>query len=124
MGWTEEKPLEDGPGGCNCQTKMKTLGMGDMVAVGFGNSYVMRDDFCIYQENTPHWNPDKSSPLSKTIDVMDKNVVLTVADVEKVAAEDPDHDWRIYWYAPLYEAEYQRHRDGVWYCIKTGDGFA
>jgi hypothetical protein len=41
-----------------------------------------------------------------------------------MAAADPDHDWRIYFYAPLYEAEYQRQGDGCWVLIKKGEGFA
>jgi hypothetical protein len=48
----------------------------------------------------------------------------TVGDVEKLAAADPDHDWRIYFYSPMYEAEYQRQGEGAWILVKKGEGFA
>jgi hypothetical protein len=46
----------------------------------------------------------------------------TVADVEKLALADPDHDWRIFFFSPLYEAEYQRQGDGVWVMVKKEPG--
>ncbi|CAG0882202.1 unnamed protein product [Cyprideis torosa] len=44
----------------------------------------------------------------------------TVQDVENQAKADPDNDWRIYFHAPLYEAEYQRQGDGVWVLVMRG----
>lgn len=121
MDWIEEPALEHGPGGCSCQTKFRTLDLDNVVAVGFGNAYVMRGKFCFYQENTPHWNPSNPSPLENEFDVNDTGADPTAGDIEKFAAADHDHDWRIYYVAPLYEATYQRHRDGAWYCIATGE---
>jgi len=48
----------------------------------------------------------------------------TVQTVEDMAKADPDHDWRIYFEAPLYSAEYQRQGEGVWVLIRKGEGFA
>ena len=48
----------------------------------------------------------------------------TVADVERLANRDPNRDWRIWFHAPLYSAEYQRQGEGVWILVKKGDGFA
>ena len=49
---------------------------------------------------------------------------MTGAEAEALAAADPDHDWRISLMGPLREREYQRHEDGAWVLVKTGDGFA
>ncbi len=40
------------------------------------------------------------------------------------AVADPDHDWRIFKFAPLYDAVYQRHAAGQWVLIERGEGFA
>lgn len=77
------------------------------IAVGFGNAGYSKDGVSLWEENGIE---DEEPP--------------TVADVEKLAAADPDHDWRIYFFAPLYEAEYQRQGDGVWALIRKGEGFA
>lgn len=47
---------------------------------------------------------------------------ITVAWVEKIAAADPDRDWRIWFRQPLYDAEYQR-QDGRWVLVSKGEGF-
>jgi hypothetical protein len=41
-----------------------------------------------------------------------------------MAMADPEHDWRIYFYSPMYEAEYQRQGLGVWVLVRKGQGFA
>lgn len=46
----------------------------------------------------------------------------TCADMERKAALDPDHDWRISYYAPLYEAVYQRHGPEHWVLIEALGG--
>lgn len=47
-----------------------------------------------------------------------------VQDVERLALAEPDRDWRIFFFAPMYEAEYQRQGEGVWVLIRKGRGFA
>lgn len=49
---------------------------------------------------------------------------LTGADAEKLAAADPDHDWRIYLHGPLSGREYQRQGDAGWVLIAQDEGFA
>lgn len=49
---------------------------------------------------------------------------VTVADVEALAAADPDHDWRISFDTPMWFGEYQRHGPGVWALVRKGPGFA
>lgn len=80
------------------------------IAVGFGDAGVTRDDETVWSE---------ASSSAETFDDF-----WTVAMVEEMAQADPDHDWRIYFHAPLYEATYQRQGDGVWVLVSKGDGFA
>lgn len=82
--------------------------MDGWIAVGFGYAAVTRDGKEVYSE------PNDG----------DEDKMWTGADAEKVAAADPDHDWRISKYAPLYDAVYQRHGEGQWVLIERGDGFA
>lgn len=78
------------------------------IAVGFGDAGYSRDGEALFSE-------------AGAGDVED---YPTVADVEKLAAADPDHDWRIYFHAPMYDSEYQRQGDGLWVLVKRGEGFA
>ena len=47
----------------------------------------------------------------------------TLADVERIAAADPDHDWRLHISGPLSGQIYQRQPDG-WLFVKIDRGFA
>ena len=78
------------------------------IAVGFGDSGYSMDGTRVSTE------PDHNGEGDE----------VTVADVERMAAENPDHDWRIFFDAPLYSATYQRHRNGKWVLVKKGMGFA
>lgn len=78
------------------------------IAVGFGSANYSRDGVTLWSESP--CDEDQQCP--------------TVADVEALAAADPDHDWRIAFFAPLYDAEYQRQGDGVWVLVSKGPGFA
>ena len=46
----------------------------------------------------------------------------TLADVEKMALEDPDHDWRVLFLAPLYNSTFQRQGPGLWIRVIKGRG--
>jgi hypothetical protein len=48
----------------------------------------------------------------------------TVAEFEAMAAADPDHDWRIQFYAPLSDTTYQRQDTEKWVLVQQGQGFA
>lgn len=105
--WLE--PALDGPApsGClNCPGKPNHLPLGARLGVGFGMCQVTKDNDLVWSEA-----PDDPAPP-----------VLSV--FEAMAAVDPDHDWRCEFIAPLYEAEYQRHGDGLWVLIRRGEGFA
>lgn len=103
-------PAVEGSVAClTCGAGARTdIGMDQMIAVGFGGAGYSRDGEPLFDESA---DPDAEEPP-------------TVGDVEKLALSDPDHDWRIYFYAPLYEAEYQRQGEGVWVLVRKGEGFA
>lgn len=86
-----------------------TLPLDAVIAVGFGAAGYRKDDLC----------SQAPEPLEESEDEY-----LLVSDVEAMAVEDPDHDWRIYFFAPLYEAEYQRQGAGHWVLVSKGHGFA
>ena len=50
--------------------------------------------------------------------------IKSVRDIELIAKEDPDHDWRIEKHGPLHGETFQRHEDDKWVCIESNDGFA
>lgn len=86
----------------------RTLSMDCRIGVGFGHAGYSRDGEEVWRESRKdEWHD-----------------LPTVADVEAIAASDPDHDWRIFFFGPLSEAVFQRQGDGVWVKIKRGIGFA
>lgn len=91
--------------GCGARSDLNTE---RAIAVGFGSAGYSKDGETLWEEGMAGEEDDFPS----------------VADVEALAAADPDHDWRIFFYAPLYEAEYQRQGDGVWVLVSNGQGFA
>lgn len=91
---------------CGCGAR-SDLHMDRMIAVGFGTAGYSKDGKTIWNEQGK-----------------DEEECPTVQQVEELAAKDPDCDWRIFFFAPLYDAEYQRQGEGKWVLIKKGDGFA
>ncbi len=87
---------------------LSDLPMERVIAVGFGSATATCDDRQVYSEGS----------------LDDDAEFWTVADVEKLAAADPDHDWRISFHAPLYSAVYQRQGDAAWVLVEKGQGFA
>jgi hypothetical protein len=109
-GWEKLPPVNAGAVACrNCGCGAHSdLEMDRVIAVGFGSAGYSRDGETL-------WSEDHA---------MDESEYPTVAHVEELAKADPDHDWRIFFYAPLYEAEYQRQWDKVWVLVRKGEGFA
>jgi hypothetical protein len=108
----ERLPAVEGSIAClTCGSGAKSdLSMERMIAVGFGDAGYTKDGLGVWSESDAAADSEDDFPV--------------VADVEKLAAADPDHDWRIYFYSPMYEAEYQRQGEGVWVLVKKGEGFA
>ncbi len=85
------------------------LAMDRHICVGFGSAGYSKD-------GTPLWDEQEANG--------DFDACHTVAHVEALAVADPDHDWRIYFYGPMYSAEYQRQGEAVWVLVKKDEGFA
>jgi len=91
---------------CGCGSH-DTMSMDAILAVGFGDVNVTCDDKCVYSET-----------------VVENEQFWTGQNAEDAASKDPDHDWRVHFYAPLYEAHYQRQGEKHWVLVDKGQGFA
>ena len=93
--------------GClNCGLMHTELPPDAILGVGFGQASLTRDGRTIWYEGSE-----------------DFESLISCADAEKLAAADPEHDWRIFYLGPLSDKEYQR-QDGKWILVRTGMGFA
>lgn len=92
---------------CGCGPKNALHG-GREIAVGFGSAGYKKDGVILWEEAQ-----DPEAEEFPTVD-----------SVEALAKDDPDHDWRIFFFAPLYEAEYQRQGANTWVLVRKGEGFA
>jgi hypothetical protein len=79
-----------------------------VIAVGFGIAQAFRDSDLIYSED----------PQGEFEDAM------TVAQLEKLAAAEPEHDWRIVKHGPLHGETFQRQGPALWVCVESNQGFA
>ena len=108
----EKLPAVTNPGyrsGClNCGPQPVGLPLEADLCVGFGSCTVTKDGQGIYDEGMLR-NGEDAPTLQK---------------FEDMAKADPDHDWRVQFFQPLSETEYQRHGDGAWVLVKRGEGFA
>lgn len=112
MNWTKLEPVrsEDINRGCICCSHIEQVAHLDTeIAVGFGMANCTRDGEQVYDGEA---------------DYMQGNEPKTVNDMEKLAAEDPDHDWRITLFAPLHGEVYQRHDIERWVLVESNTGFA
>lgn len=108
--WKKLPAIEGKYGGClNCGPRPDFLPMDYEIGVGFGYAGLVVDDLEVWNEFEVERNNDK---------------YMTVAEAEALAAEDPDHDWRIILEAPLSSRTYQRHGPEQWALVEQGMGFA
>ena len=118
MAWEKQPAIKSKGAACLCcGTPTDIFPLDGTIAVGFGSANVTKDGECIYDEPQIYYD-DKGEPVEP------KDPYWTGADAEKAALADPDHDWRISKYGPMYSAEYQRHAPGQWVLVERGDGFA
>ena len=108
MTWTKQPPIKGTIRGCFHNPIYDIAPMGMLIAVGFGYAKVTKDFKTVYNE-MDHENPEE---------------YWTTQDAENEALKDPDHDWRIVLYAPLYGRIFQRQGDGEWVLIGENEGFA
>ena len=104
--WTKLPPIEAHYGGClNCSPRPATFPPEGVIAVGFGYA-------ALHKDGEPVWSE------GDTADDM------ACADAEDLAAQDPDHDWRVVLHGPLGGRTYQRHGPGEWVLVEMNQGFA
>lgn len=84
------------------------MSMKDVIAVGFGMAIVTRDGETLLDGEDAYHNKDNG---------------LRVSDAEALAADDPDHDWRIEMHGPMGGSIYQRHGIKQWVYVKRVPGF-
>ncbi len=105
--WKREKPLSKKQAGLRseceyCGPQPVVLSMDAILAVGFGGVTVRKDDKII-------WSGDDEEKK--------------LEEIENLATNDPEHDWRIEFYAPLSSTVYQRQGRWQWMLIEKGKGF-
>jgi len=93
--------------GClNCPPVRRQAPLYTVVAVGFGFAAIKRDDEFVYMEEA---NCKRHRRLRS---------------FEKMARNDPNHDWRLILDTPLRGREYQRQGYNDWILIRSDKGFA
>jgi len=109
MNWKKIKPFQGNIyQGCLCCPPVTRIASLDtVVAVGFGDAHISKDNQIIYMETGNEDEPPR-----------------TLAEFEAMAKKDPDHDWRLVLFAPLRGREYQRHDNDKWVLIDSNMGFA
>lgn len=106
--WKKEPAIEGKHGGClNCGPRPSYFPADARIAVGFGGAALMRDGVAVWEEQDGEWEDCMSG-----------------AQAEAMAAQDPDHDWRIELFGPLSGRTYQRHGANEWALIEQNAGFA
>jgi len=107
MTWEKLPPLEGKQNPCaNCPPILAEADPEKIIAVGFGDACVTCDGEEVYREPQD-----------------DFGKIWDFAKAERVAAKDPDHDWRAVLYGPLHGETYQR-QDGKWLLVEKNEGFA
>ena len=90
--------------------------MNMMIAVGFGDALVTKDDEIIYSEiNIELFNQTHEANLLP---------YWRVQDAENEARKDPDHEWTIDMQGPLQGKTYKRMGEDNWVLIDSNKGFA
>jgi hypothetical protein len=86
-----------------------------LLGVGFGDCTVTKDGEHVWSE----------SQAEQDVRASGREALLWEGqDAEDAAAKDPNHDWRVHFFAPLYEATYQRQGVKHWPLVEKGLGFA
>jgi hypothetical protein len=77
------------------------------IGVGIGYAALTRDGETVYEE-----------------DHTGQRDLMTVAQAERLAQREPDHDWRIHLVAQLEDRHYRRERAGRWVIYERGYGMS
>lgn len=118
MTWQKRPAIKSGGPACLCcGTPTDLFPMDGVIAVGFGEASVTKNGLSVYDEPQVYLD-DNGEPIDEDLQYW------TGADAEKAAEADPDHDWQISKYGPMYSAVYQRHGPGQWVLVERSAGFA
>lgn len=121
MPWEELPQVKKGKlhiGCFSCSTASYELDLNRRLTVGFGSVVVTKDGAEIYTESD--WR--RRHNITGDNDYYESYPQAYY--IEGMAANDPDHDWRITFYGALHGETYQRHKDGKWVCVESNKGFA
>jgi hypothetical protein len=83
------------------------LSLQSVIGVGHGYAALTRDGEPVFEENGK-----------------DFEELMTVADAEKLADQDPRHDWKIHLVAFLEDRHYRRTAAGCWELVRRGYGLS
>ena len=109
-----------------------------IIAVGFGYAGAKRDGVEVYREPMVDESLEcQDDACDGEYDWVDHYVFCskcggeptpiehkTLADIEAMAMEEPDHDWRVVMDGPFRGCTYQRHEQGQWVLVASNRGFA
>lgn len=112
MGWkklSQIKAEQLNVGCLNCSTAALIAPLDMWIVTGFGMAIVTKDGHEIYDGERDYQKNGKCK---------------TVADIEKRARRDPNHDWRIIKHGPLHGETFQRQGKDKWVCVESNEGFA
>lgn len=109
--WKKLPPIKGRQRGCALNPVYDIAPMDMLIAVGFGDAKVTKDNETIYTEPT-EYDPEHEDGFWCT------------QEAENEALKDPDHDWRIVLYAPLYGRTFQRQAPEEWVLVEENKGFA
>lgn len=141
MTW-EKLPVYTGEKHVGCLTctdgTPDIVSMDMIIAVGFGYAGARCDGEEVYRE--PMVDPSlecENDNCDGEYDWVDRYVFCpkcggeptpienkTLADIEAMAIEDPDHDWRVILDGPLRGRTYQRQGEKFWILVDSNRGFA
>lgn len=112
MAWEKKPAIAGGHHPCLCCGVIASVFPKEgYIAVGFGYAGLTKDGREVWSE------PNDAG------DIEDERI-MRGEDAEKMAAADPDHDWRIHLEGPLAGRTYQRHDVDTWVLIERNEGFA
>jgi hypothetical protein len=133
MTWEKLPPYQSAiHQGCpHCPPIERLAPLDMLIGVGFGYAVATKDGDLIFSESSRgpmrHYYDSKLAQLLiylSTRKVIRWEGLPILADIEELARENPDHDWRVILDAPLRGRAYQRHGPGQWILIKSNGGFA
>jgi hypothetical protein len=85
----------------------EVLSLESVIGVGHGYAALTRDGEPVFEENGKEFDE-----------------LITVADADRLAGADPQHDWKIHLVAFLDDRHYQREGEGRWVLVRRGYGLS